>query len=381
MIMKHKVVHYIESRGFGGAEISVLNLLRGLDLNKWDPILIYHSNPDISKFIEKVKELNLETICFPQIKNWRDITGMISFIKKLRKIHPSVFHAHLTWNLRCSFGILCAYFSGINTVVATQHLYQEVRSRRLYKLYILQIYQKFISIFVDRYIAVSYGQAEQLKRAVISRDKVQVVQNGIYVEDYSKKSQNNLLRSPLSKNGGELWVVLTVARLDKQKGHIYLLNASSLIPRAVFFLAGDGPERANLEERVKQMNLYDKVIFLGHREDIAELMHNCDLFVLPSLFEGLPLSILEAMSACKPVIATDIEGINEIIIHGKTGLLVPSADSNALAENINLLISNPSLANKIAVAGRERIIQEFSAQKMVEGVTKIYEEIIRQRSV
>ena len=87
------------------------------------------------------------------------------------------------------------------------------------------------------------------------------------------------------------------------------------------------------------------------------------------------------MSACKPVIATDIEGINEIIIHGKTGLLVPSADSNALAENINLLISNPSLANKIAVAGRERIIQEFSAQKMVEGVTKIYEEIIRQRSV
>lgn len=377
--MKYKVVHYIESREFGGAEEMLFNLLGTLDRNKWEPVLLYHPYPGITAFIEKVSKLKIELVSVPQIKSWRDITGLIKFIKQIKQIRPTIFHAHITWNLQCSYGIISAYFAGVSVIVATQHLYQEIQAQRIYKLYILRIYQKLISIFVDRYIAVSYNQATHLKKVAISEDKVEVVQNGIYVEKFSKKADCHSLNLPLNSNN-KMPIILTVARLDRLKGHKYLLAAACLVPNAIFVLAGEGPERKNLEDQARTLDIIDRVLFLGQRNDIPELLNACDVFVLPSVLEGLPLSVLEAMAASKPVIATNIPGINEIIIDGENGLLVSPADPNALAEKINLILSNASLAHNLAVSGMDRVSSEFSAKKMVDGVTNIYEELIRQRS-
>jgi len=230
-------------------------------------------------------------------------------------------------------------------------------------------------MFVNRYIAVSYKQAENFRKAVMSgNEKVKVVHNGIRVEDFCHKSGGNLSKSDFSKNEESL--VLTVARIDKLKGHRYLLEAAAMVPEAVFLLAGDGTERADFEMLAKELKVDNRVVFLGHRDDVPELLDICDVFVLPSLLEGLPLSILEAMAASIPVIATDIPGVNEIIRNGENGLLVPPADACVLAERISLLLSDKTLAKRLAASGKERVRQEFSAKKMAANVTGIYEDLL-----
>ena len=114
-------------------------------------------------------------------------------------------------------------------------------------------------------------------------------------------------------------IVLTVARLDPQKGHRYLLAAATEVPEAVFALVGEGGERAALENQARTLGVAERVRFLGHRDDVPELLAACDLFVLPSLYEGLPLSVLEAMAAAKPVVATAIDGTTEAVVHEVTG--------------------------------------------------------------
>ena len=134
-----------------------------------------------------------------------------------------------------------------------------------------------------------------------------------------------------------------------------------------------------LETRARELGLNNRVLFLGHRHDIADLLACCDLFVLPSLFEGLPLSILEAMAANKPVIASAIGGNDEVIVHGETGLLVPRGDSAALAAAIQLVLSNSDLARRLAAAGKARVYEHFSAEAMVERTVQIYEQILVSR--
>jgi glycosyltransferase involved in cell wall biosynthesis len=171
-------------------------------------------------------------------------------------------------------------------------------------------------------------------------------------------------------------IVLCVARLDAQKGHTYLLAAIRNVPNAIFVLVGDGSERASLEAQAAHLCVRDRVIFLGHRDDVAELLATCDLLVLPSLYEGLPLSVLEAMAAGKPVVATSVGGTPEAVLDGETGFLVPSRDPTALVRAIQRLLTDACLRRKMGMAGRRRVQRNFSPTQMVAGVTQIYEKLL-----
>ncbi len=378
--MKHRIVYYIESKGFGGAEQMLFNLLRVVDRDLWEPVLVYQQNPGILEFVERVEGLGINTLSASIVNGLWDLRGMKKMIQNLKELHPAIFHAQLVSNLKCTGGIICAKLAGIKAIVATQHSYQEIRARRISRIYTLIFYQKLISMFVDYYIAVSYKQAERLKKNVISGNKVKVVQNAVNVQDFCHKGDENLLKSEL-KNNEDKKVILTVARIDELKGHKYLIEAAQLVPDAIFLLAGDGPERSAMERKARDLKVADRVVFLGQRDDIPELLNACDIFVLPSLLEGLPLSVLEAMSASRPVIATDIDGIKEIITDRENGILVPTADPNALAESIKLLLSDKSLAGRLAASGKETIIKNFASEKMVKGVTDIYCELIKRKRI
>ena len=123
----------------------------------------------------------------------------------------------------------------------------------------------------------------------------------------------------------------------------------------------------------------NRVIFLGYRDDVCDLLSSCDLFVLPSLFEGLPLSVLEAMAAGKPVVATAIGGTDEAVVHGETGLLVPPANPAALAKAMRMVLSDHVMSRRLGAAGRARAHQEFSTETMVQRITKIYGELLESR--
>jgi len=291
-------------------------------------------------------------------------------IKELRAEQPAVFHAHLNSPLACKDGLIAAVLARIPAVIATAQLFGELSVSHF-----VYAQQRFVAAGVDRYIAVSHEVARRLHQAFhIPARKINVVHNGIPLPTIDAPT-NTALRRILMR-GTERAIVLVTARLDKQKGHHYLLQAASLVPKAVFVLVGDGPERASLEAQARALGLSDRVTFLGYRDDVGDLLTTCDLFVLPSLFEGLPLSVLEAMAAGKPVVATAIGGTDEAIVQGHTGLLVPPGDPIALAAAIRTVLSNPKLARRLAAAGKARVHEHFSADAMIHKVTNIYEEIL-----
>jgi glycosyltransferase involved in cell wall biosynthesis len=227
---------------------------------------------------------------------------------------------------------------------------------------------------IDRYIAVSEATKECLIREVsVPAAKVRVVQNGIRVTAFGKAGDPALRHSLVEGSG--LPVIFTPARLHLQKGHRYLLEAAALVPEALFVFAGDGEERKRLEEQTRALGIQQRVRFLGNRSDVPELLACCDLFVLPSLNEGLPLALLEAMAAGKPVIATAIGGTKEVVTNGSTGLLVPPANSRDLAVAIRLLLSDRALADRMGAAGRQHVSAHFSSDAMVEQTIRVYDEL------
>jgi len=373
--MPHKIVYYLDSDNFGGAEQVLYILLRGLDRNAWQPLLAYHPNPGIAPFISSVEDLGIETFPTTRIVNYRDIEGIREFASRLKAIRPHIFHANINWPLSCSNGIIAAYLTRIPAIIGTQHLYDNIKSRRL------RVFQFFVSLLVNRYIAVSADLAKELGQYVPSY-KIEVVQNGIDFERFSTEpaGKTNDVYAPLREKN--LPILLTVARLAKQKGHTYLLKAAAKIPDALFVFAGDGTDRKDIEKEAHELGLGDRVIFFGERNDIPELLLGCDIYVHPSIFEGgVAISIMEAMAAGKPVIVTEVEGIRKNLTDGVNAVLVPPADATALIKAINGLLSNPDKAKKIAAEGKSLVHREFSSSRMVKHVTEIYNQYLKARRV
>ena len=374
--MPYTIVYYLDSHSFGGAEQVLYTVLGELDRNHWRPIVTYHQSDGISPFIDKIKsELGFETEAVPKIHGYNDIGGAIRLAKRIRAFSPDIFHANLNWMLSCTGGIVSAFLAGASIIVGTQHLYSDLGSRSK------RLEQKLISYMVDKYIAVSHDVAREMEKTIHSKRKITVIHNGIDIGEYGKRGINAEREDPfasLRKRNPGAAIILTVARLDKQKGHIYLLNAARDVSGAVFVFAGDGPERTSLEDAARELGVTEKVVFLGSRKDVPELLKASDIFVLPSLFEGLPLSIMEAMAARKPVIASDIGGVRELLKNGETGILTPPGDIPALSTAITTLLINRELADKMAASGESLVNRDFSSARMTKDLTNLYRHLLSE---
>src|ERR1051325_9816853 len=147
----------------------------------------------------------------------------------------------------------------------------------------------------------------------------------------------------------------------------------------IFAFVCEGPDRTKLEDQVQRLKLENRVLFLGFQNNVRDWLNACDVCVLPSLYEGLPIAILEAMSASKPVIATNIAGNREAVTDGVTGCLVPSQDSHSLALAIRSLLADPDLRERMGQAGRKIVLEKFSEKEMVRQVTEVYAECLGSR--
>lgn len=372
--MKQRVVYFTDSTDFGGAEQALLHLLGGLDRTRWAPVLFYHPAPGIAPLLAATQDLQIETQAVAPMSLGRAGAKQIpAFVQQVRTQRPAVFHAHLTWPLACKYGLVGAFLARIPATVATTHLFFELP----YTL-ATRLQQRVLAARLGRLIAVSQGLAQRWQQVFkIHPNKLRVIRNAIPTQRFTCSPVNAL-------RGG--WqdeqkrpVILTVARLDQQKGHRFLLEAASQIPEACFIFAGDGPERAALTAQAEAAGLRDRCYFLGQRNDIPELLASCDLFVLPSLFEGLPLAVLEAMAASKPVITSDIPGSREVVTHNVTGLLTPPGDPAALATAIRRLLDCPAERQHFATAARARVQRDFSVETMVQQVEQVYEELLHNQ--
>jgi glycosyltransferase involved in cell wall biosynthesis len=179
-------------------------------------------------------------------------------------------------------------------------------------------------------------------------------------------------------------VLGTVSSLNPHKGHTYLLEAATkvleIFPTAQFLLVGDGRMKEELEIKAQNLNLLSSIKFLGIRKDIPEILAVIDIFVLPSSSrEGLGISLLEAMAAEKPVVASDIGGIPEVVIDGETGFLVPPKNSHDLAGAIIELLKNPAKAALMGQQGRQRVKEKFTTQQMLENIDELYTSFLQKK--
>lgn len=206
--------------------------------------------------------------------------------------------------------------------------------------------------------------------------KIHVVRCGIDPQSFTPGAESHADRS------GKPLRLLNVARLGPEKGHLVLLDAIKALSEAdvdvVCTLVGEGPERARLEECIRRLGIGDRVRLAGAvgQEELIDYYHAADLFVLPSLAEGLPVVLMEAMACGLPVVASRIAGIPELVEDGVSGLLVPAGRADALAAGIGRLAADVGTRRKMARHGRERVIREYDGQRCIEPLFELFSEAL-----
>jgi glycosyltransferase involved in cell wall biosynthesis len=178
-------------------------------------------------------------------------------------------------------------------------------------------------------------------------------------------------------------IIYSAGRLSEQKGFTFLIEAAAILRRTrddlVFAISGEGGLEADLKRQAAGAGLEESFVFTGFAEDIYPYLAGCDLFVLASLFEGMPNVVMEAMAVQKPAVATDVNGARELIVDGETGLLVPPKDPEALAGAIAAVIDNPDLLIKFGRAGHERVSREFTMSAMVDNLERHLQQKLREK--
>jgi glycosyltransferase involved in cell wall biosynthesis len=237
----------------------------------------------------------------------------------------------------------------------------------------------------DRFVAVG----NEVKRALIAFEglparRVEVIYNGRDLSAYDpQKTEREVVRRELGL-AEDAFVVMQVARLNRLKDHPTALRAIGRLvgerPHVRLVLVGDGEDRALLEEFVKELHLEDAVLLLGSRDDVPRLLQAADAFLLSSITEGIPLTLIEAMATGLPCVGTNVGGMTEVITAEDTGLLAPAGDDAELARQLRRLVDSPQLGHRLADAARRRILHRFDAATMHEQYRRLYREMTQTGS-
>jgi glycosyltransferase involved in cell wall biosynthesis len=362
------IYFYSDSVELGGAELALLMLVEGLG-KEWEPTILVDDLPTSAPLRERAENLGVAVRAVePMPLGLGGVAAAARLTRRLRNERPAIFHAHLSWPLAAKWALAAAVAARIPTV-ATVHLIPEFRLDRSSYWQL-----RALSRGVGRYIAVSGALGEELvERFGWPAEKVAVIYNAVRLERFGAAPHPGL-RAEIA-GADERPLVLTCARLDAQKGLDVLLRAAAAVPEATFAIAGTGPLGPSLEELAEELGLGDRVRFLGYRSDVPQLLAVADVFALPSLFEGSPLAVLEAMAAGRALVSSAIGGTNEVVVEGESGLLVPPGDPESLAAALRRLLEDPGLRQRLGAAARERVEQTFTPQVARQQVEAIYREL------
>ncbi len=300
----------------------------------------------------------------------RLIKGWFKLLKLMRE---EKFSGVLTFTHDSNIlGLPAAWLAGIPKRYGSHH----VRYPSLSKLKIRLHNWIVNSRIASGLIAVSTFTKAQAMEEGVKPEKIKIIFNGIDLADFST-AKNEAHQSKLRKEPDTL-IVLSVGRLVEQKGHEFLIRSAPAVvsnrPEVAFYIAGDGPLKDSLNALIASLGITDNFHLLGNRKDVPELLGEADLFVLPSIYEGLPISLLEAMAAGLPVICTDIPAARDVIEDGVSGRLVPPKDVEALASAIVDLLSDQEKRNILAKNAEKRVKTAFSLDHMGQSYLSLFEE-------
>jgi glycosyltransferase involved in cell wall biosynthesis len=279
-----------------------------------------------------------------------------------------------TWIFAANvYGRIAARMAGVPVVVTSEmavDLWKRPAELRV---------DRWLARWTTRVVGNSDAVVRFYREAGVPEGKLERIYSGIGPEGPVTRGRG-AVRAELA-TPDDAPVLLFVGRLAPQKGVDVLLRALDLLqhvePRVVTWVAGEGPERARLEATARAFTLLPegRVRFVGHREDVPDLIEAADVLVLPSRYEGLPNVVLEAMQRSRPVVATAAPGTDEVVEGGVTGVLVPVDDAQALARELRDLVRDPARRVRLGEAGRERAGREFGLDAMIGGYAELYERL------
>jgi glycosyltransferase involved in cell wall biosynthesis len=328
--------------------------------------------PGLESFLDEVRNAGVPTRRLPPLDGGqRGSAATVALVWALRHHRPTILHAHLHWPLACHHALVAATAARVPAICATDHSFVDVPwplSRTLRRL---------VNRLVDRHVAVSAAAAARLSSAYgVPRSHIDVVHNGVELERFARP-QDEFLRATLT-GGRDRPVILSVGRLDRQKGHGDLVRAAAALPGVVVALAGEGPEAERLRRLADGLGVGDRIVFLGPRADVPQLMSAADVVVQPSAgFEAFGLVAVEGMAACRPVVVTAVGGPQEVVIDGLTGLVVPPGRPDALARALAGLLASDGERQRLGRAGLEWAHRRFDVRTTAARLTALYESLAR----
>jgi glycosyltransferase involved in cell wall biosynthesis len=280
-------------------------------------------------------------------------------VRAVRRFAPDLFHASLASPWSCQYGICAAAVARARTVAVYQLPVPPVNRRQ-------RLLKRLTNPLVAAHVAVGRRTAAEVERlAGLRPGSARVIHNGV----------PDLELPPAPARSGPA-VLGAFGRLEPQKGFDVLLEAVARLPEARAVLVGDGSERGRLASLAARLGVEDRVRLAGWDPEPRRLLPALDVFVLPSRFEGFPLAILEAQLAGLPVVASDVGSIDEAVVPGETGILVPPDDAEALAEALRPLLADAGLRERLGARGRERVLARFTAGHMARRFEALYEELL-----
>lgn len=360
-----KVLHVLTDTNIGGAGRYFLNLLSAWDFGRYEVVAACPKGGELEKQLRKTG-IRVFTI------SGGESSMKLEHIKEIRDIilaeKIDIVHTHASFA-----GRIAGRLSG-RKVVLTRHGLGAGK-----KDFFHRIVTSIISrVFTDCIIAISRAVKISLIETGVPADMIKIVYNGINLSKFNRIEPR--LKREFGITGGP--IIGTVARLVPEKGHEFAIKAMARVlnkfPEARMVIVGDGPLKWKLKEVTDELNITDNVVFLGYQENVESLVADFDVFVLPSVSEGMGLALLEAMALEKPVVATEAGGIPEVIKNGVNGLLVPPKDEKFLAEAIINILSSRQTAISLSQAARFTVFKKFSARTMAEKTLEIYDKILQK---
>lgn len=385
---KIKVLHPITRLIIGGAQENTMLTADHLDHNLWCVhVLAGPQTGSEGSIINEINDRNIPLFLEPslvrEINPLKDLKCLFRLVRFIKKHQYDIVHTHSS-----KAGIIgrwAAWLANVPVIIHTVHGWGHHDQQSFWVRHFYILLEKITLTITDQLIAVSGKNIHKgLADGIGKKSNYSVIRSGIELDRFGYPS---ISKNDMRKQLGiptDAKVIGTVIRLSPQKAPLDFINAAAAIASQInnvyFVIVGDGPLRDQVLRTAKDLNIKDQLIMTGLRRDIPELMNSFDLFVLSSLWEGLPRVIPQAMACGIPVIATAIDGSAEIIKNGQNGILVPPAHPKSIANAVVEVLSNDHLALTLTNEAYNTV-NEYSAQKMVENIESLYASFINQKKI
>lgn len=362
------VAHYTNSRARGGAEEHILTLLRGLDRELFDLTLVCSDQVAALIAADLPHDVRVHRVVLDRPLDLRSARRLAALFRS----NVDIVHSHLFYS--SLFASPIARLAGVPVVVETPHVRELWRTGLIKSRFFVD---RFVGRFVHRYVAVSKANGRYLAETKgLPESKITVIQNGCDIARFKPGRDAPLgLRESLGF-GPRDPILVTLGRLEPQKGHEVLLEALAEVvrsrPSTRLVCVGDGSLRSALEARVREMKLASNVRFVGFQERSEDWLALADFSVLPSHWEGLPLAAIESLAAGRTVVASAVDGTVEVVVDGQTGLTVPPGEPAALEQAIMRLLDDDELKVRLAGQGRDWVEGHFSEERQIRETQDLY---------